>query len=182
MDTGKSRSFADILTLNDRHVPNAVAVAATTSLIYRWEQGRRGGSLRAANSSFVPYADLLAFYNQNRDRLVDVSRTGKFHGMRHGVAGSVMGLTHWVFEGIDPEDAEFFFDRLNDGVGLDEGSPILALRNWMGRTYSMRPRPNPEVQIAFMIKAWNAFRDGDPVRVLSWRRGGANPEPFPEPR
>jgi len=32
-----------------------------------------------------------------------------------------------------------------------------------------------------MLKAWNAWREGREVKILAWKRGGANPERFPIP-
>jgi hypothetical protein len=34
---------------------------------------------------------------------------------------------------------------------------------------------------AIMIKAWNAYRRGDSIGLLSFKSGGAKPERFPEP-
>jgi len=45
-----------------------------------------------------------------------------------------------------------------------------------------RGERNQRYIAALVIKAWNAYRDGAPVRQLKYRIGGANPEKFPEPR
>jgi hypothetical protein len=34
--------------------------------------------------------------------------------------------------------------------------------------------------LGLIVKAWNAYRAGEPVKVLKYRAGGDKPEPFPE--
>lgn len=34
---------------------------------------------------------------------------------------------------------------------------------------------------ATALTEWNAYRRGDTISQLKWRRGGAKPEAFPEP-
>ena len=80
------------------------------------------------------------------------------------------------------EDADFFFARLRDGVGLDSGSPILKLRNALDGMHSKKSsRPSSGYIAGLTIKAWNAFRQGASIRQLTYRQGGASPESFPTP-
>jgi hypothetical protein len=68
-----------------------------------------------------------------------------------------------------------------DGVGLDEDSPIRALRElFLREARSSRPKMRSELAAAFTIKAWNAYREGRAMKVVSYRIGGASPERFPE--
>jgi len=87
-----------------------------------------------------------------------------------------------LFERLDHTDAAFFWERLVDGVGLEAGSPILALRDFIAReAASSRPTLRPDIGAAYIIKAWNAYREGRDVKLLHFRVGGATPERFPEP-
>lgn len=181
MDTGKSRSFADILSMEDKSLTSVANLAAATSIIYRWEQGVRGSALRAANTNFVPYPLLLQFFRDNRERLIQAERFGGLRAKRTGATPSAFALASWVFEPIDAADAEFFFERVKDGAGLEIGSPILALRRWLLNTYTDRPRPQAEMAIALIFKAWNFYRRGETIGMLTWKRGGSAPEAFPIP-
>ena len=69
-------------------------------------------------------------------------------------------------------------DLLASGAGLEEGSPILALRRRLESTDGWM-KDRPAVTAAWFIKAWNAWRAGREMQVLRWKVGGANPEPFP---
>lgn len=182
MDTGKTRSFADILSLNEPGLGDITHLAAAVLIIYRWEQHARGGELRSAGKRSVPYSLLLDFFRENRERLVTASKRGRNLSQKTGVAGSVMSLTAWVLPEIDWADADYFFDRIVDGIELEEESPILALRNWMIKTRPITPKPTVDTSLAMIFKAWNAYRAGDSIRILSWKRGGSSPESFPEPR
>lgn len=181
MDTGKSRSFADILSLEDKNLKSVTNVAAVTSLMYRWEQGLRGSQLRAANTNFTPYPLLLEFFRANREEIIEVERQGHKYSRRSGATQSAMALVYWLFNKLDHDDAEYFFERLGDGIDLQEGSPILALRKWLQASYLQRPRPQAEFGLALIIKAWNAYRRGENIQVLTWKRGGSSPETFPIP-
>jgi hypothetical protein len=99
-----------------------------------------------------------------------------------GVTGQAVALCAFLFARIDATDAEFFWDRVVDGVGLEKGSPILALRRFIERERrSSRQNIRADIAVALMIKTWNAYRHGKTIEVLAYRVGGANPERFPEP-
>lgn len=182
MDTGKSRTFADVLKMHDQNINDIVALAAAINLIYRYENGARGTQLLSAGQSFIPYKVLLDFYLENREKILASMRQGRARAKSTGSSASAMSLASWLFNEIDGEDAEFFFDRLLDGAGLESGDPILALRNHFLKARVTRPKPGIDMVLAFTFKAWNIYRDGGKVQVLTWRRGGSNPEPFPTPR
>ena len=104
-------------------------------------------------------------------------------GMRQsGLTAKVAGILYYRFSQIDQEDADDFFGKLRSGAGLERGNPILALRD---RLIAMKAQTNNRASAVLMaaltIKAWNAYRNGDEVRLLRWSAGGANPESFPEP-
>lgn len=184
MDTGKSRSFADILSLHDRNATQIVALSAAIAILYRWEQGKRGSALAPASnpSSQVPYPKLIAFYDANREKIQRVTNQGRRISSKKGLGGPTGALAVWVLSEINLEDALYFFDRIRDGIGLGPNHPILTLRNWLSKQKST-PGPSApvEVQVAYLFKAWNAFRRGDEMKNLSWRRGGHSPEAFPVP-
>lgn len=42
-----------------------------------------------------------------------------------------------------------------------------------------RSVPKVNMRAAWCILAWNAWRNGDRLRKVQWRPGGARPDPFP---
>lgn len=187
MDTGKKRSFADVISIEHPSAKDPNALASITVLVKRWEQGYRGKQIRptgrgANNTSIDEY---LSFFNNNAEAIQDLAKRGREIARKvPGITTSMVALLMWIFEDIDAEDSEAFFDRLMRGANLDEGSPILALRNFLYRWATGKDQRSAlpaELAVAVSIKAWNAWRAGREVRVLSYRPGGANPESFPRP-
>ena len=176
MDTNRKRSFADQLKMRGEHEYNAVA--ALVNKIYRWESGQP-----LSHNKPATYDQLLAIYERSSglDASVRVA-----HSVRRQlpVAASILSLAHYLFSRIDVTDAEFFFGRLKDGQGLIDGDAILALRKYILNSLAGprgRGRVDDATLLAVVIKGWNAFRAGTPVKTLWWRSGGAKPEAFPEP-
>lgn len=172
MDAGVKRTFGDVLKL--RGEKNANSLAATVKLVATWDAGlRRKPSGSFSNTELLAALDAHPTVRASSDIGREVSG-------RCGLTGAPLGLCHHLFSGISGEDAEFFFGRLADGVNLSDTSPIYRLREvsvkFAGATYS----PWAE-QIPIIIKAWNAFRRGDEIKLLRYSRGGARPESFPEP-
>lgn len=186
IDTGKARSFGDILSIEFPTMRSVHHTASVASLIWRWEQGHRNKNLRpTGNTSAAPAEVLLEWFRPLQEEISDLQRVGHNLSSRlRGLGGSTAGLLVWIFSHIDEDDAEFFIDRLVDGIGLEEGSPILALRNAIQRfsqsSADRRMTMPTELGVALGIKAWNAYRRGETIALLKFRVGGAKPEAFPE--
>lgn len=181
LDTGKSRSRGDVLKIHDPQLVNVTNVAATVGMMIRWTKGYRNHYLRTVP---VNNDEVVEFYEAYRDDVMDATR----HGGRLSkatAAGSPMAfaLCFWLFQMLNAEDAEFFWDRLVDGSGLEIGSPVYALRELLAREArtNTRERLRSDVITALIIKAWNAYRRGEEIRLLAFKTGGAHPEKFPEP-
>lgn len=187
MDTGKKRGFADVVSIEWPELKDVNAVASTAVLVARWEQGIRGKSMRPSGRSLNEAAmeENLSFLDANLERISDCAHRGREIARRvPGYTTTMVALLLWVFEDIDQEDSDAFFERLVKGTNLDDGNPILALRNFLYRWSSGRNSRSAlptDMAIAVGIKAWNAFRLGRDIKILNYRAGGANPEAFPIP-
>jgi hypothetical protein len=179
MDMGKSRSVADILRL--RGYKNQSVVAA---LGRRIAVGQAFGLRYGITNTFrevSPGAVLRA-----AEKVQDLSRYTVYAkaiadllNFNSGVTGYLM----WWLDSIDRDDSEFFWDKLRTGDGLSEGEPIYALRQFgLTRDTFGRGTYSHNVQTAgVVLKAWNKFREGEPVMRLTFRVGGSRPEELPEP-
>lgn len=176
IDQGISRNFADILKL--RGESHSVMLAAVILRVHRWEDGQRRSAMLYGNASPARLLRTFDSHPELREVAAEADRLRK----RCDLTGAVIGLTLWLFEDLDYEDSQFFFGRLADGQNLAKGDPIYELRRTLEA--GVRDRKGERSQIyllAITIKAWNAYRRGDPVGLLKWRQGGAKPEQFPEP-
>lgn len=191
MDTGKKRSLADMLTMNGER--NASNLATLAAIAYKWDNGLRAYNLFRGNAYNVnnaaimaPSIPLLLDYIEQHPDLRDIIRPSNAVSRVLGTPPSIMYAAWWALYAIDYDDAETFFKSLRDGAGLEPGSPILALRNRLveiGRDAADRGKNvTTEHALALIFKAWNAYRQGRSITRLYFKPGGANPEPFPEPR
>lgn len=177
MDTGKSRSLADILQI--RGEASATSLAAVIRRVYLW----KSYGLRSATVSSYPTTnhECLQFFAQNqwiRDLVTPAKRIARMSKL----PGSLAGLLMTVFNDIDSDDSDYFFDRLCDGENLPAGSPILLLRKSLINLHESKGTSNQTYMAALVVKAWNKYRAGESLGTLKFTPGGANPESFPEPK
>jgi hypothetical protein len=157
-------------------------MAAATMIIRRWEKDRHNRSLLYTRDSRVSNHDLWGFFEKNEDRIIEaVERGNSLYNHNYGVMpGRLWSLLVWALTAIDEEDAEYFLDCLRYDHPVAEDSPIRAARE-MIRTELASRTGNYKLIFIRLLKAWNAYRRGEPLSRLLFRMGGANPEAFPEP-
>lgn len=179
MDSGKSRTLSDILSLRgykSTHSLAAIVTAIIRSEIY---------GIKAAVSSGTAARPVT---NQQAIRRIETEPTvvdlfNHVNGVtRVGLQGKIAGMLYYKFSEIDSDDAQFFFERLASGAGLERNHPILVLRALLLRIKAEKGAANSTYVTAVTIKAWNKFRAGEECGQLKFRVGGANPESFPEPK
>lgn len=180
LDTGKSRSRADVLSIYDPSLVSLTTLAGVVTIIIRWNRGIRSNAMRNA---YVSNDEFIEYFAANRDALIEAATVGRRESAHHrGVTSQAVGLCAWLFARIDKEDAEYFWLRLRDGAGLEKGDPILALRNFFIReAANSRQNLRADIAAALIIKAWNAYREGRSMELLRFKVGGAKPERYPDP-
>lgn len=175
MDDGRKRTLSDALHL--RSETNSVILGALLRRALMWEMGqyRNTGAYTPTNT------ECLAYLHQHPDVRASASVAASLRKPSK-LPASVLGLTHWLFSRIDAEDADFFFERLGSGVGLEQYHPVWTLRKRAAEIADSSGRVPEDMLLAFVIKAWNAYREGDEMRLLRFKPGGAQPEKFPLPK
>jgi hypothetical protein len=178
MDGGKVRSLSDHLSQKGVTDSNNVAAAARAFIVAN-RYGLKVAAQTAGGMTQVTNPEGVAYAMANLDEIKHcVSVGSKALGL--GVTKRIGALAYREFAALDFDDAEDFFDRLREGSGLEADHPVLTLRNTLNsiQLSPNRHLTNAEV-LAYMIKAWNRYRKGETLKVLSFRAGGANPEKFP---
>lgn len=175
MDDGRKRTLADALTL--RGETNAIATAAIIRRAHMWTQGvyRNVGAKPPTNQESLSFFEQHPELRRSAQIAVQV-RTAI------PLPGSVAGLTHWLFSRIDTGDAAEFFHLLISGAIVPETHPVLILRKRIQNEADKVGRVPEDHLLAFVIKAWNAYRDGEQLTFLRYKPGGATPEKFPMPK
>lgn len=176
MDSGGrgSRTLADALSM--RGETNASLLAGALVYLFRDVNG-----VSPRHSTYRPtITQGLALLDQHPD-LRNSTSIGKGIRNRLKANPSLMTYLHYRFTTIDPEDGADYFDRLATGEELYVGHPIYTLREVLVKDAAATKRLTKTFVHAYAVKAWNAYRLGEDLKLLRWRAGGSRPESFPEP-
>ena len=180
IDSGKARSFNDYLIV--RGYADHLTVATTTRLLWRYLNGDitwEGNWNQRPTSTLTGLWELFTEREQEIQAAVAVGRRAARYVR---MSRSVLSVGWLVCSGINFEDAEEFFAQLANE--RPQGSPASTLTRSMNNREGVSGRKgqiDQKWQMAYLFKAWNAFRDGREISIIRWLRGGKNREPFPEP-
>lgn len=73
----------------------------------------------------------------------------------------------WIsLAGNDEHVIEQFFSDVELGAGLLKGDPRWALREWAGKAARDRRKLRNDESLIAVVKAWNAWLQGDTVKIL----------------
>lgn len=180
MDMGVSRNVADILTLEG--FKESKALAAFAVRILTLEKQSLNKMMHGDNRNVTP-GEILTFcraFDGQARYIRNALETGK----RLRIPGTIIGSAMWITDNLDAQDSEFFWERFRSGLKLEEGSPILGLRNWaLDPSRELRTGGSAYTNVyAHIFKAWNKYRAGETAARIQWKPGGSRPEAFPEPK
>lgn len=179
MDSGKSRTLADILSI--RGYKNAVSLAAISVAIIRSEMWSiRAATIGGGNKYTVTTRQAMDRI-ESEPALTEIPRLVA-PLTKIGLPARTGGLLFYRFSEIHSEDAADFFAKLASGEQMERGNPILTLRNLLVALRAERGQVDQSYVAAVCIKAWNKYRDGKDLMHLRFTPGGANPEKYPEPK
>ena len=177
MDTGKSRTHADVLTLAG--YKNALQLASATLAVIRSEQYGLRAAIQTGSAYPITREQVLVRVEQEPG-MIELANYGKKFS-RIGLSGKIASLMFYTLSSINSDDAWHFFEKLRTGDSLERGNPILTLRNQLLTVKeNKRSAMNMVYVAAIIIKAWNKFRAGEELKQLKFVVGGANPDKFPE--
>lgn len=178
MDTGRKRSIADVLAI--RGEGHAITLAAALHILYRLESGEWAAGRTPTTQQALT---LLKQHPDVRASLPVGDRVARHVPLlRSGVAAAVHYHVGQINDPNIEADRKQFFETIVTGAGLKVGDPVLVLRETLSRYKRDRAQLSAVRVTAFVIKAWNAYRDGQTISLLRWTSGGSHPESFPEAR
>lgn len=184
MDTGVARSMADVLTLRGHANTSTVAAIARRIVLYESGDGWENPALAQKVPTHSEMLAVVEKYPELAGIATQVMRQTKCSGL----PASIAGFCWWLFLQTCQDaasDVPFFFERLCTGEALIAGDPVYELRKRTLESQRQR-RDRTYYRDTYMLtaltcKAWNAYRDGEKIQVLSFKPGGARPEAFPYP-
>lgn len=170
MDIGRKRSVGDQVFM--RGMRNSSLVAASSRLILYYETYMKNPEvdfMRIRNSSVLEWIDA---HPQIEEFAAQHSSTGSSN-MRSNAA---VAAAAWVITNTCEDEAAVstFFAMFVDGIGLEENSPVLALRNRLQVASSRNERILYHNALHLILRAWNAYRRGEEINRFPLRsRTGA---------
>lgn len=172
MDSGRKRTFSDNLRIDG--TVNAAVVASICLRGWMWDSGDR----RFKATVRPTQSEMRAWREDNPSVHRSAEIASRTRTAFKAIPQSSAGTAHLLFNRVDQNATAEFFARLASGAGLDEGDPILTLRNRLIRDV-MEKKSHPDVvRIGLFIKAWNAYRNGETVGGLLMTPDTKMPEPI----
>jgi len=162
----KKRGLSDVLAIAGEK--NYIVLSAALAVIKAWEVNQE---------QIVAYGQ---FSVQQIEEVLSRHPEIRVHasireGVRSMMHPSLACALSYLFSLVDADKTNTFFDRLQHGVGLDKGSPILLLRDRLFLNKASKSKlPKKEIA-ALVIKSFNAFEQGKSMGTLRW----AENEKFP---
>lgn len=175
MDGGKKRSAQDMFSLAGE--ANASTVASITIRVWKWDRGDR--RLNGPGPTRAEQAAVLERYpsiRRSAERAVYIRHNFPF------IPASAAGTAHHLLNQVSPDDAALFTQRLADGLGLQQGDPVTALRrklmnNTDNNNTGARLKRTDARLLTYIIMAWNASREGRPLERVQYSEGASIPDP-----
>lgn len=126
MDSGKTRTLGDVLTL--RGEKNSTQLASLARAVYLADQ--LGMEAAAQNDLKPTRGEIISFIDQT-PQLADVLAASRAFRSQSGdmLTSSMFASLWWTFAHIDTDAANRFFMSLASGANLQADDPILILQN-----------------------------------------------------
>jgi hypothetical protein len=194
VDSGKSRSFSDYLEMQG--FPNSLNMASVVRSfwtyqngLYDWHGDWFARPAPTTNQLWSLFKERQADFEEATSRAGSVIRKVRAARAPLGAGWLIFGDVQCERCGPGADDIEEFYDELAMSVvsANDNVTRYIKLMNRKDRTEAAvgRSAYSQTVQMALLIKTWNAFREGKPIVALRWRRRpstpGDRPERFPIP-
>jgi hypothetical protein len=172
VDTGRRRKLSDVLFIAGH--PDANALATALNALHRYRT--TGGFAPGASPTVREALELL----EREPTLIESVRVARRVTKEIRGPIGVFAACHHIFSMVDQDAADEFFQKLQVGDELKRGDPIYHLRRHVLRTRQDRAyAKRPQHMGALTFKAFNLWRSGERVELLTYKSGGTAPERFP---
>lgn len=173
VDQGAARTPGNILAMYGHKNANPLAHALHFMWVY--EDGR--------SFNDRPSPDQILNVLEEHPGLQAALSAGRSIASEFKTSVGYVGAAYYVCAGIDENAADNFVHQVSTGLGVtDKRSPVLKLRKRFNDHFAKREIIPAVEQAALFIKSFNAYRRGQSMSNLSWRRYGAAAEAFPRAR
>lgn len=166
IDTGKSRSGADILEM--RGIKNSSALAQMIRVIINTNRGHHISAATSSSAEHDPITNgmIRKFALENLASLqesFEICKNDQIFSRAH------LAAVHFVYKSRNQKKADDFMLKLTRGVKLENDSPIYKLRQLMIQHKSASKKPTRYVRHGLIFKAMELYFEGRTCQVLSWK-------------
>lgn len=177
LDTGKSRSAADVLTAAGHKYSHNLASVGRAIILYqagRYNSGSGGDNRYKATNKAI-----LDFVNK-RDDLLEMVTFCQNHVYQYFrfIPLSTLGMLYFVLSKKNQTKCDEFFTKYATGVDLSESNPIRLLREKLIKDSTNKSKLNARDKAALIIYTWNNFVQGKRVSQLLLPKNYTFPKPI----
>jgi hypothetical protein len=170
MDAGSRRTTSDALGL--RGEANATILSSIARRVWMWDQGDYRFTSAAPTT-----AECVNLLEQRPDLRRSAEIASRVRQAFKPLPPSIVGTAHHLFTRLAANDAVWFFQRLADGAELPAGHPILTLRTRAMTEAADRRTTPADRHMAYLIRTWNAVREGRSLSRIIQDADGPMPMP-----
>lgn len=157
----KSRTMSDVMALAGHKSANVTAAAAR--LAYSYET--YGNPYEAKGEKAATVEQVMAMADTPAMRAA-INATISFKWCKKYLSMSLVTFAYYAFDKYRPEHADGFFAKLESGIGLEAGSPILLLRDKLMVERGNIMRETQVSKAALLFKCWRLYLLGSNVTKL----------------
>jgi hypothetical protein len=171
MDSGRKRTTADALSIHG--MGNANVLSAVARRAWMWDRG----NYKFVNTEIPTTSEVM----ETIDKYPSLERSAEIgtrtNNSYRPAGATATGVAHHLFHQLDEGTAAEFFAQLGTGAGLDDGHPVLTLRNRLVRDKVAGKVLTTPLALAYFIRSWNAVREYRTLAVIV--HTAAEPMPMP---
>lgn len=157
IDQGAARGASDYLGMGGMPNASTAATIARLAIAYEASDGQNIDNRLVTNAQVVARVRNDPQITESAHFAVTTGRTANQY-----VAGTIIGFCHYLFTGIDADDAQEFLGQVCSGAGLKPGSAALAVRERLLASGKAR-----QPKVAILFRGWNFYRRNMKVRPTS---------------
>lgn len=158
VDTGRSRSFSDVLFIEGG--VNVRAIAATAKWLWRYDTDQMVGKYRQPSNAEL--RQTLAAYPTIGDAVREVQRSKEIQ------PHSAIAFVLTIAKENKPKKAMAWLESLHSGADLRRADPVLHLRRKLLSRKAVISPLRPVEAAALIALSWNAYASNQEMTSLVW--------------
>lgn len=176
LDTGKSRSAGDVLSMKGYKYASNLAGAVRSILLY--EQGYYADPSKAGRISKATNAAVLKFVEKNEEIHEIMAYVFTVYDRFRFMNLSAMTMLYWELSKKNQAKCDHFFEKFATGIDLNKNDAIRMLREKFIKDSTNKSKLSTRDKTALFIMAWNSFLKNKPVEQLSFNKNYDFPKPI----